>query len=862
MSYFGKFNERFTLVDVDGLVLASAGDELSIKEPENFGNVTIKNKMSRKWRSFNAEFTDAESLNIVFDRVKYDALTQSPYDFLNLVFTAGGSDSDIRLRAYRTPKNGSEIYKEWGLVFSSFDEQDYGISFRAKKIDFQDKLRTRFDESINVESSENLDGVADTPLTLQEIQLHSRRISLTDRLNMGEGSSLTGSGAYLYPRVDFATEQAKIFNWMGMPNIQINESEGWQNVSGYSDIEPFEDLENTSFKFNDVLFDYDINIRHAFQLTVFFQDDFERDYTWKLKYSVNKETPVEMATGTGFADASFTRLIDKQGFLNAYRIQVDIDPSAPNPAQPINANITGRGEGELSVDIYLEIDFGSALCDAYQIRYIKSPAIFPFQGLDNYFNVDLITQTTANLVQGAFIYDVLNKAIQKAIGDESYNPLRSNLLSNGGCAELNFITTGNKIRELDKDLIVKIKDILDFVRVRYNARMSIVTDGGLTYVDVNSASQSFADIQILHIGTIEEGIRRKVNNELSFNAIELGYEKYSNPNKAGLNDGFNTIRGYLLPVKATKSKLELTADVYTDGAEIERIKRLRINAQESDQSDEDIFVIKCQKFDDVNNIDPDDFETTSMSIDLDSDAETLTINGIIITGIVAGDKITLNSGGSPIVYVISNIQQDYLLNRTIITTSDNIPSSGTVYPPFYFTDSSDVGKELIFPERTEAFNNITGVTDKDFEYNIDHAPSNILIQWFDYIGGNLRAKSASEKVKVTSVRNNVNLSKEYQYSSCSKTTDLIVENQDFELSDLRSYNSPIFTDAIYELTCYLDYDSEFKILQDSLFGQNGSTDYGYITFNYDGQLVKAHPVALDYKKKDLECKITCWERAS
>lgn len=155
--------DEFRLYDLDEVVLPASPDNfIVIEEPIGFDDLTIILKRRPEDRGgVNFEFGDAESL------LEFDA--PAGKSTIEQIFDANGTDSRIRLE-YRS--DGVIRYRG-NLVMSSMDKEDATIGFRVKRYDFDNKLQTRFDSIIDLESNETFDGAAITPLTLDELALHS-----------------------------------------------------------------------------------------------------------------------------------------------------------------------------------------------------------------------------------------------------------------------------------------------------------------------------------------------------------------------------------------------------------------------------------------------------------------------------------------------------------------------------------------------------------------------------------------------------------------------------------------------------------------------------------------------------------------
>ena len=89
MTYFGKYAERYTLVDVDGAVL-TAGAEVEISEPKNFGTTEVQMERQEEFKGFNSEFTNSQSVQLEMDKLVQDGETHSAFSLIEAIIAADG----------------------------------------------------------------------------------------------------------------------------------------------------------------------------------------------------------------------------------------------------------------------------------------------------------------------------------------------------------------------------------------------------------------------------------------------------------------------------------------------------------------------------------------------------------------------------------------------------------------------------------------------------------------------------------------------------------------------------------------------------------------------------------------------------
>lgn len=440
-----------------------------------------------------------------------------------------------------------------------------------------------------------------------------------------------------------------------------------------------------------------------------------------------------------------------------------------------------------------------------------------------------------------------------------------------------------------RKISTSIKKIIDFVKYRYGAGFAVIQEKGLGYgvltdekvtrVVVEKHSYFFRDVEIMRLNGVENPIARKINKDLLFNTIEVGYKIFSKENEESSISGFNTERKYLTPIKKDKSNLSLMCEVSTDGYEIERLRRLTQseNPGEADDKDDETFIIKQRRVDgheflthtrEINPSlyvdDPFDFDSYRIYSEFNQDLKEIYIYGILITGLVTGDKLRLSVGTFD-VFDIDYIRLEPNNNRTVL--GSDIFTNRFDYRGITFLDSSGERKNIFLTEIIEAnerffgAKNTFGSNDPYSEYNLDHTPTKFLMNNFGFFGGSMKTKPSNEVIRFTSGANNVFLRKKDLDDVAEITTESIVENQDFELSSLRDWSPELFGDSEYTIKANFSY-SELEKIRLCMTGESEEGNFGYLTF-IDNQGVerKAYPIKLVYKALDNTAELTLWGKS-
>jgi hypothetical protein len=409
-----------------------------------------------------------------------------------------------------------------------------------------------------------------------------------------------------------------------------------------------------------------------------------------------------------------------------------------------------------------------------------------------------------------------------------------------------------------------IEKILSFVKFRYGAGIAIVKEPGAGYgvetfekvtrVLIEKSEHFFQDKKIMTLENLADPVIKRMNSLLVHNEYQFGYSEFGEPDNEGSLAGFNTIRKYISPIEKTRAKFPMVADVITDGFEIERLRRLKFNAapNDSDPKDDSTFVVKCLRYNSANPFKSEELTEGGLSY-VDKS------NGIFgLQGLNIGTKIdevsTFTYAGLG-TFTIDQIVYDSEKDMTSIKTNDAVPGSGISIQAYevYF----DI--DIIQPQRAQGFSEVSGVLEEQTEYNIDHAPTNFLIENFPWFGSGLRAKDGDEKIRFTSGKHNIFFTKKYDSNSCFPNADFAVaENDNFTLTNLRTWNPEIFTDFEYEVSCHMTYLEYERFREALLLESDEDINGGFVDFTFRGSTIEAFPFQLRYNPQQSKVGLILW----
>jgi hypothetical protein len=878
-------DDVFRLYDMDGVVL-SAGSFQLIYEPDGFGTASITLKRENLG-GFNFEFGDADT-KLGFD----GELGQlSGRSLIKQIYNVKGSDLNVMLEYLN---NGNVIYQGF-IIGSSLEDIDYKTIFRVRRIDFGNKLKTRFKTPINLESTEDLDGNANTALDLIDTDLFSRPVLQREKRDSVELAfqedhiDQTQFGPVdLNYHFNFQTEidfsgQDLVLNNSEKGILMFDASE--QEIGAIDNFvsRPYSVFFNVddrqageagiratnNYEFGGAVDKFPWEVQ---QFTIDFQKevgfvnlDYNVDFDHYTRFLFTKgvDVLVRLILVPGITDPENTEQ-DQRQVLREVEVFSETITEVSDLVRR-NFQMSGSYTGDMRINrgekLYMYLDF-SFSSNGVQV---DTPCFFEIYSV-NALSIDLSVRSyeNASTTKVASYFDTLDKALTKATG--SPNILESSLFT--GCGNLDYVSGGNKIRGYETNFVSKIEDLISHAKARYGCEYAIEDRiGGKKFV-LEKANHFFQNKKIATLSNVHDGVVKRINKTLLYNEIEAGYNKYARTNESGSIQGFLTRHNYVTPISKDENKLSLLNKLVADGSEIERLRRQGIAQVETqaDEKDKDTFLIRHLAYNSSNPFTPvDDNPTLSLFVNFLDDL--IEVRGLLLGDLLsAGDKIYYDQNTAfPKNDEILTVTEDLVSYKTILTFADpnSLNSFAENYNTFYFTNNTDEDIDIIRPQGSDGFSNISGLFEASREYNIYHSITQYIINNFMAYGSSLAKKLGTDSILFIDKINNIDLIKAFDsVTDCVLTTDTISEIQNFDLTTLRGYNPPIFNEFEYEIKIQMGFE-EFLRTKEAL--RNESEDdinYGFHEHpDPDGVLVESYMMSIEYNPLNLETTCILWGKA-
>ena len=174
----------------------------------------------------------------------------------------------------------------------------------------------------------------------------------------------------------------------------------------------------------------------------------------------------------------------------------------------------------------------------------------------------LLIAAGSQTVSSSLIFDVITRVLYILTGvnnafESSFLGLTQHGYAEDGCGGLTVLTNGEKLRGISSTLNLSLKDILESIGAIYGTGYSFTKDYNGEYkLRLELLEYFYNDNEILDLSnpvSIKEGASYKesISEDLTFNQINIGYEKYSSDeNLKGNLEDFLTETDYNLPISS------------------------------------------------------------------------------------------------------------------------------------------------------------------------------------------------------------------------------------------------------------------------------------------------------------------------
>jgi len=198
------------------------------------------------------------------------------------------------------------------------------------------------------------------------------------------------------------------------------------------------------------------------------------------------------------------------------------------------------------------------------------------------------------------VFDVLERIVQIITGvntafwSDFYGVTESGADADG-CGGLTMLTSGLRLRIQTTFPEMSLKDVLESLQAIHNIGWAVedAYEGVDFRLRVELMEFFYADGEILDLGNVTK-FKAETFEELTFNKVEIGYNKFSNEENGLSNslDDFSTVSEYFLPLASVKGDYIKKSPFIASGELIQATFDQGLDLSKAWKYDEDIFIIQ------------------------------------------------------------------------------------------------------------------------------------------------------------------------------------------------------------------------------------------------------------------------------
>lgn len=556
-------------------MIPDSGSPLYLEdEPIGWDAVQITLKRDRDWHGMNYEFTDGDV------QLGFDCLAGR--DLIEEVYQAQGGDGYIGFQFGYYDGVTEHVDFDGKINLYTREWQDYRIVASIERNDDADKINAQWTTKNSMTATTSLDGTPIIPPTPYNLTLHSKTLQQSFFKN------IEPEGAFATQPIGAERNQHDVwfvFNTqLANPGVGDIETTIGSNL-GATGINPVTstlgqlfDLKSSGtfvFDFTNPSFGFGIKLVSTSFGGV------PKIYAWSMRvwldiYDANNnlKAHMEVAAKTGTGAGQFLFREDLTGPVSHFTFNLDAGDKVFFYA---HFNFTGNNHTWKDIEA----------------------AIVTYSGT---INITAQTFTVPTEADVFLIHESLDQSIAVITGDQ--NKLYSDFFGRtdigyaaDGCGSLKAILNGFSARRFnnaDHPLQIAFQDQMQSLDAIFCIGMGY--EAGT--IRVEQRDYFYNDQEIIELGDIGD-YNEKVAKELSFNSINIGYQKYLDASNAQANGGqqlidqFSTEQQWATPIKSNSMNYSKLSDFIASGDALETTRRYQFadTPQDSTTYDDDAFIV-------------------------------------------------------------------------------------------------------------------------------------------------------------------------------------------------------------------------------------------------------------------------------
>lgn len=797
----------------NGFLLSNGENIFSIDEPIKWDQVRLDIVFDNEYFGFNYAFSDKDVV-LEFDR-------QAGFNIIQEQHKKLGVDMNCSLKfGYYTGDVFTVLY-EGQLVGATYVEDATVIKCTLEKRSLKQKFLSRIDLPVDLFSPTSVDGLSLLPISRKKVVLPP--LALVKQASFAYNTNVDVVVDYDY--ADPVLQSGILEGVSFVPPFKstqnnIQQIENPVPVDGtlfYSGLEFDSGITQKNIKIKSLKVRYSFNYSTASHL---------EEPNIQYGISVYKKSNIAGGPTNGDLDAGFT-VIPPPTYYNFITIAAN---EAGVKSFVLNEE-TGNLEFSLVEDEAIFIKCWLLHFDGGVVEDITN--ISPEEWLME-VEEEAFAASTQN--EAVYIHEGIDRAIQ-LITDSSI--LKSSFFgrtdigyAENGLQSDNFIMNGKLIRGLNESFAKSVKDIVKPLINLYALGMTFEKDVDNNEFIVIEPLENFFRNVLLHSFTVVSKYERSPVDELTFNELKFGFQKYPRDSQQNSFSEYLTQMFWSTPLKYFKNKFEKVADILLASTYFEYTRQQSFSKEPDTayETDNDLFLLKIESTDGVYADASIRFKATNILLTVNS--------GNTPIPFLDGDKFTVSGHPTPEnnkEYTITSIRYLYSPGFSL---DDGFAYELTVEEGYTVVTSQEdcavtvdfVGVDRYLPKLNRSFSQGMSI------YNSYYKITNTLKSWAKVFNSGLFGYFGSGKIRFLSGISNTTLDK--------ADYDL----PDYKTGEVGELDKPLFSGDQITFETVIDWEV-FNTLVSAFEGRHpDDKNYGYFELpNPKGVIEKgfANKISLD-----------------
>lgn len=549
----------------------------TIREPVNWNSAKIT--ITRAIEEYGASFSFPEkTIKLGFTYVPHPDTATRSKELIDNAYNQNSVDADAILVFEATINNVLTEITRVKADFNTIDQRQNITEVQFKEIKFEELVRNRFSTNIALNNSVSIDGNRMSSISFRDFELHSK---LVRREFFSRNQVQTFSKNLFTGELGLNSDVALSYIKIGGINPETDDIPGVFENHAISQLVP----ENNKLYLHQVeesgTYTYKGIISFSLNINI-------KGYSFQNWISTIKMTIPSQGIDITFYDDDRTfRFVDTFGsrlFIREYSLTFE-ETFELIPGDEVYFYATS----------YMDISRDSG----------DPPVVFKHQVTfrDNHrLEIEADTSFVETETKGYRLFDAVKRNVE-SISNEN-DSLTSDFLD-GGAANNYGYTSGNRIRLIEKPILINLKDALEALHGIFNCGFEFKNNK----LRIEPIDYFFQDNLLLTLTSISN-LSITTNTEITFNEAKFTFPDTVDE-EANTLDAIHTERNYLLTITNASSTYTANVPWRADAYDIEFTRRKSVDS-ESFKTDDDGFIIalnstldaaeKNEPFDLVDNV--------------------------------------------------------------------------------------------------------------------------------------------------------------------------------------------------------------------------------------------------------------------